>query len=188
MTTATENTENKNMTPPGHYVGRAIYRSPDDAVFGESSNNTPQVGLSFKITEGPFANRTFPWYGSFAEGDATRITIESLKAAGARFETDDITNLAGLGEVDCTLVIEHRVVQMKGEDGNLVDKIDERTGQPLVLPQIRYINPMGGARMKNTYDSDAKAAFRDMMRGTMAKYAKSGSSELPTDANGKALF
>lgn len=184
-----ENEQNSNsgMIPPGHYVGRAVYRKPEDAVFGESSNKTPQIGLSFEITEGPFKGRRYPWYGTFAEGEGTRITLDSLSAAGAKLETDDITNLDGLGEQDCMLVIEHRT-QQKYVDGALVDVLDEKTQQPRIIPQIQYVNPIGGARMKSVYDNDAKAAFRDMMRGTLAKRGAKSSDGLPTDTNGKPLF
>ncbi len=184
----TENEQsNSGMIPPGHYVGRAVYRKPEDAIFGESSNHNPQVGLSFEIVEGKFKGRRYPWYGSFAEGEATRITLDSLAAAGAKLETDDITDLSGLGEQDCMLVMEHKT-QQKYEGGTLVDIIDERTGEPKIIPQIQYVNPIGGARMKTAYDADGKAAFRDMMRGTLAKRGAKSSTGLPTDANNKPLF
>ncbi len=186
MTTETEQS-NSGIIPPGHYVGRAVYRKPEDAVFGESSNKNPQVGLTFEITEGKFKGRRYPWFGSFAEGEATRITLDSLAAAGAKLETDDIYNLDGLGDQDCMIVMEHRT-QQKYDGGALIDVLDEKTGMPRIIPQIQYINPIGGARMKNVYDADGKAAFRDMMRGTLAKRGAKSSTGLPTDANNKPLF
>lgn len=180
----------KDMIPPGFYIGRAVYRDARDAVFGPSAQNNPQVGLSFVITEGDYKGRRYPWYGTLS-GDALRITLDALEAAGATFGPDgtDLTDLTGFGTRDVSLNIVHKTVQ-KYESGALVDVIDEKTGEPRIIPQIAFVNPMGGARMSNVYDDAGLSSLRDMMRGALASRKKttSGGADIPKDANGKPLF
>lgn len=191
MANENEVSKPENMIPPGHYTVKAIYRDAKDLVFGEASGGqkSVQVGVTFEITQGEFKGRKYPWYGSFAEGEATRITLDALEAAGVtHYEDDDLRKPVGLGSTECTAVIQHRTLQ-KYEDGQLVDVLDN-DGRPRAIAQIQYINPIG-ARMKNTLDAGATASFADLMKGTLAqRREKKGvaSSGVPKDANGNPLF
>lgn len=181
-----------NMIPPGHYTVKAVYKGPKDIVWGEASGGqkSAQVGLTFEITQGEYKGRMYPWYGSFAEGKATEITMDSLEAAGVTgYEDDNIKKPIGLGSKECIAVIQHRTLQ-NYSDGQLVDIIDEKTGLPRVIAQIQYINAIG-ARMKNVMSESDSDSFAEMMKSTVAarRQKKSGAAGgVPKNADGTDLF
>lgn len=73
------------------YVAVAIGAEHYPAEDGKS----PRIGVECRVVEGEDAGKTFYWYGSLAEGEAQRITIESLRLMG--WQDNDIMELTGLG-------------------------------------------------------------------------------------------
>lgn len=192
----------KNNVQPGTYRVRAIFNKADDLQFGWSGNaengreRSRQVGLQVVIVDGEFKNRTLPFYGNLKEGtEAVRITLDALEALGATWNSDEITDITpgSLGSVEASAVVTHEPVQ-KYVNGQLVTETeDDGTGKqvPKIIPQIKYINALGGVRMKEVLDSDAKDEMNLSFAGTISerRKKKGGGSNIPLDpATGKPMF
>lgn len=55
----------------------------------------PRIGVEIRVVEGEDAGKTIYWYGSLKDGEAQRITLESLRLMG--WQCNDIMELTGLG-------------------------------------------------------------------------------------------
>lgn len=174
------------MIPAGHYQAKAI---PDTLTFGKASSGNRQVGCSFEIIEGDYKGRRYPWIGMLVEGESTRITLDTLEAAGVTdYEDDDLRKPIGLGSVPCMIVMEHKVQQKYNDQGELVDVLDD-DGNQRYVPSIKYVNALGGVRMKETLnDNEAEQLAADMQGALAARRAKKSGSKVPTGADGKPLF
>lgn len=173
----------KKMTAEGTYGARAVNGTVN---WGKSANGVAQIGLSFEITsEGPYKGRRLPWYGSFAQGDASRIAIEALEAAGANL--DEIvageSSIPGLGGNECSIVVKHKTLKTY-VDGLLVDKLDEDTGEPIVAPTVAFVN-RGGATFKTKLDADEASNLTSAI-GALVAARKGG--KVPVGQDGKPLF
>ncbi len=191
----------KNNVQPGTYRVRAVFNKPDDVQFGMSGNaengreRSYQVGLQIMIVEGEFKNRTLPYYGNLKEGtEAVRITLDALEALGATWNGDELSDITpgSLGSVEASAVVEHAAVQ-KYINGQLVAETEEIDGKqvPRIIPQIKYINAIGGVRMKEALDSDGKDEMNMKFAGTIAerRKKKGGGSNIPIDpSTGKPAF
>lgn len=177
----------ESMIPAGHYQAKAV---ADTLTFGKAASGNRQVGCSFEIIEGEYKGRRYPWIGMLVEGESTRITLDTLEAAGVTdYEDDDLRKPIGLGTVSCMLVIEQKVQQKYNDDGELEDVLDDQ-GEPRLIPSIKYVNALGAVRMKETLDDGEAEQLAADMQGAIAarKAKKKGGSKVPTDSNGKPLF
>lgn len=172
-----------NITAEGTYNARAVNGT---IQWGKSAKGIGQIGLTFEITsEGAFKGRRLPWYGSFAEGDATRITLDALEAAGADLEDLAVNeaSVSGLGDTEVSIGVKHRALQTY-VDGVLTDKIDEETGEVVVVPTIAYVNKSGGASFKNKLNENDAAGLNQSIAALVG--ARKGKQPIGTD--GKPLF
>lgn len=176
----------ESMIPAGHYQAKAI---PDTLTFGKAASGNKQVGVSFEIIEGEYKGRRYPWIGMLVEGESTRITLDTLEAAGVTdYEEDDIRKPIGLGSVPCMLVIEQKVQQKYNDAGELEDVLDAE-GNQKIIPSIKYVNALGAVRMKETLDENEAESLAASMQGALAaRRAKKTGGKIPTDSNGKPLF
>lgn len=175
----------KNITAEGSYNARAVNGT---VRWGKSSKGTGQIGFTMEITsEGPYKGRRLPWFGSFAEGEASRITLDAIEAAGADMDAivANEATIQGLGEVECVIGVKHKVKQTF-VDGVLVDEIDEDTGEPVIIPTVNYISKQGGAAFKNKLTDDDAGGLTDSIAAMVA--ARKGGKGTPTGSDGKPLF
>jgi hypothetical protein len=180
---SSEKTE-KNITAEGTYNARAINGTVN---WGKSAKGIGQVGLTFEITsEGPYKGRRLPWYGSFAEGDAVRITLEALEGAGANLEAiiANEPTIEGLGDSECSITVKHKPLQTY-VDGVLVDKLDEESGEVIIVPSVAFVNKLGGAAFKTKLDEKDASSLTNSI-GALVAARKGG--KVPVGADGKPLF
>lgn len=130
--------------PNGTYRARAL---PDDVQFGYTKGGNEQIAVPVQITEGEHAGAVVTWFGTFAEGKATEITLKALRACG--WSTSDLTDLAGLGANEVEAVIEW-------ETYNGVDRM-----------KVKWLNTIGGGKVKLEQPmTDAqRKAFAARMKG-----------------------
>ena len=174
----------KNITAEGTYNARAINGTVE---WGKSSKGNLQIGFTLEITsEGPYKGRRLPWFGSFVQGEAARITMDAIEATGANPEAIVVNqkHIEGLGEIECVIGVKHRVKQTM-VDGVLVDEMDEDTGEPIILPSVSYINKQGGASFKNKLD---EAEASNLTNSIAAMVAARKGGKVPTGSDGKPLF
>lgn len=179
-----ENQSTRNITAEGTYNAKAINGTVN---WGKSNAGIGQIGMTFEITsEGPYKGRRLPWYGSFAAGDAVRITLDALESAGADLEAlvANEQSIKGLGDIECSITVKHKPLQTY-VDGVLVDKLDEDTGEPIIVPSVAFVNKLGGAAFKNKLDADGASSLTNSISALVA--ARKG-GKVPTGADGKPLF
>lgn len=129
------------MLTPGTYRARAI-----DGDFGLSSKNTEQIAVRFQVTDGPNEGATLTWYGFFNTPENAKRAMESLRRCGWR--TDDVTDLAGLGEKEVEVVVEEEEYQGKKR------------------LKVRWINDLGGGpTLSRPMDDAHRRAFAARMKG-----------------------
>jgi len=116
---------NRNEMENGTYPARAT----GDAKWGLSQNNNAQISVLFRISKGPFEGAYAGWIGTFAEGKATEIAINALRAMGWK-GMDPTADLDGITDNEVDLVIEMAV----SNSGN-------------VYPQVKYVNRPGSGAM-----------------------------------------
>jgi hypothetical protein len=133
---------------PGRYIARAT--GPQDVQFGRANTGTEQIAVLFEITDERAAGERITWIGNFANDQAIEITCRDLRTAG--WSTDNITDLAGLGEVEVELVIAHEA---------------DRNDPSKTYPRVKYINPPGGGRFKfkDTLGEGEQVALADRIKG-----------------------
>lgn len=144
------NMRDDGLVPAGIQMVRAINGSE---VWGQANTGTDQVGIQFRITKGPYKDRTLNWYGALTEKAKDR-TIEQLKLAGARMKDGDITDLDGIGSSEFEAQVELSEHPTTGE------------------PQSRISWLGTGVAMKNVHDDAAKAAIAKKFKGDVTRVTK----------------
>lgn len=137
------------MIPEGIYKARA---EREFVSFGKSSNQNEQVSVPFRITSDcPERGQSILWIRVFtAEQKTVDITCDGLEAAG--WDGEDLRALAGLGGVECEIVVKHEVYDGK------------------TRPKIKFVNRLGRSPFKveltpNGLDSLADRVARMRGRG-----------------------
>lgn len=133
------------MIPEGTWRAKALRSG---AKFGEASTGTEQVAVPFRFTDKDqeVCGQTIIYIGNFAAGQGFEITCSNLETAG--WDGKDFrppNGLAGLGDVEVDLVIEHEEYQGKWR------------------AKIKFINAADGAGFKFKADLGA-AALDDLTR------------------------
>jgi hypothetical protein len=133
--------------PEGEYVARAV-----SGEYGNTKSGGEMVAVVFEFTRGELEGHKITWYGYFTEKTSQR-TVESLRHAGCTFASGDITDLAGLGETEVRVVVEH--------------EHDDRGPRA----RIRWVNALaasaGGIRDENKMSVGDKRAFAARMKGLL---------------------
>jgi hypothetical protein len=112
----------------GTYQGRAT----GDVTWGTSSNQNLQICVLCRIVNGPFDGTYVSWIGTFAEGKATDMAINALRAFGWK-GMDPTRDLSGLTDNEVDLVIE---MEQSQNNGNW-------------YPKVKFVNrPGSGAMMR----------------------------------------
>lgn len=147
----------------GYFLARAVKES---LQFGKAGTGSKQVGLSLRITEegSQYKGMMVGWYGSLVEGDAMRITLDSLANAGHQFNNNKITDPTGLGDVDCIIVVDEE----PQVDSNKEPVLDPKTGEQRMISRVKFINRVGGVVMKDPMSEDEKNDLDNMLAGTLA--------------------
>jgi hypothetical protein len=131
------------MIPKGKYPVRAI----EGAIVTKKSGAVG-VDVIVELAEGEHAGERLRWYGHLINKDGTNSeyaqrVLESLRYLGWR--TDDLADLAGLGEGTAIAVVEHKPAT---------------DGSGKVFAEVTWINALG---------SGAKIADEQRVTGSAAK-------------------
>lgn len=126
---------NRSDMTDGTYTGRAT----GEVTWGMSQNQNLQACVLFRITSGPFEGQYVSWVPTFAEGKATEIAINGLRACGWK-GMDPTRDLSGLTDNDVDLVIE----MQQSQAGN-------------IFPTVKFVNRQG---------SGALIRFKQPVEGT----------------------
>jgi hypothetical protein len=78
-------------------IGNHKARATGDVQWGESANGNAQIAVQCVVEGGPCDGEAFWWVGNFASNESSKITIDGLRALGARLGNGDITDHEGLG-------------------------------------------------------------------------------------------
>lgn len=187
-----ESTTASNMIPPGVYHARPLAETWVELVQANRDDASAQCAITVQITdEGPYKNREYTWFGSFAEGQAAEITMRTLGELGIAF--DAATGAPTLDKLadDVRVGIVHRE-QKKYVEGELTVETNP-DGSPKMIPQINYI-AKGSAMARAVTDDAQIAAHREKMRGTFAAAGRTVAGPtktaegLPLGADGKPVF
>lgn len=137
----------RSLIPEGEYVARAV-----SGEYGNTKNGSEMVAVVFEFTRGELEGHKLTWYGYFTEKTSQR-TVESLRHAGCTFASGDVTDLAGLGDTEVRLVVEH--------------EHDDRGARA----RIRWVNALaskvGSIRDENKMSAGDKRAFAARMKGLL---------------------
>ncbi len=128
------------MIPEGKYTARATGAYD----FGHTEAGNEQVGVAFKITEGPHAGTVLTWYGYFNTEDNIRRTMKALRVCG--WTGDDVTRLEGITANEVTVVVE----------------VNEFNGRR--TPRIAFVQSAAVA-MKSVMREQQKQSLAERMRG-----------------------
>ena len=134
----------------GKFRARAI---PGGAVLGKTSKDTDQVGITFKLLEGPEANRLIAYYGYFTDATAEG-TIEAMRNAG--WLGDDLRDLSSIGRED-------------GPDVVLVIR-DEANLDGVMQSRVKYVNRVAGSAIKQPMTEAERNDFARRMKGRVAAF------------------
>lgn len=148
------------MIPIGKYVARA-----QNAELGYTQNGTEQVGVPFRIVEGPQEGQTITWYGFFSDKCVDR-TLQSLRHCG--WKGDDLTDLSTVGDEDVELDIIHDTHQGKTK------------------AKVAWVNQIGGGGMKNKMGAAEAAAFAERMYPKIQRMP--GAKSVESDADESVPF
>lgn len=122
---------------PGRYRARA-----HEWAWGVSSNNNPQLAVSFEFIDHPGQRMTR--YLSFTD-DAFDYSLKALRNCG--WQGDDFEDLTGLDANEVQLVLDYEEYQGKRE------------------LRIAFINQAGGIALKQAMEPTQIASFAQRMKG-----------------------
>lgn len=139
---------NRSEMQDGTYQGRAT----GDVSWGTSSNQNLQICVLCRITNGPFNGAYVSWLGTFAEGKATEMAINALRAFGWK-GIDPTRDLSGLTDNEVDLVIEME----QSQNGNWYPKV-KFVNRPGSGAMMRFKNPAEGPELMQWGPFIAQAA------------------------------
>lgn len=144
---------------PGKYRARAT--GPDDVQFGRTNNGNDQVAVLFRFTHPELEQETITWFGTFADGKATEITVRALRACG--WAGDNLADMTGIDSQEVELVL----VEEEDQEGNLRTK-------------VRWVNKPGGGKveLKNALNQGEVQALTNRMKGYLIA-SKQGQPQAP---------
>lgn len=149
------------MIDAGRHTARAT--GPEDAEFGQSPNGTDYLYVLFKLKGGSQDGQSIGAYFYFSEA-AQEKAIEGLRNAGCTFPGGDVTNLAGLGSKDVSLVVEHEEYEGKTK------------------AKVKWVNKVGGVKEDQVLDQSERSALKSRMRGVLAAMGAAGPKAEPEPA------
>ncbi len=129
-----------------------------EAQLGKSTNDNPQVAVTFRFTEGPNENKRITWYGFFTE-KTTKRTIASLRYCGWR--GNDLSDLSSmLFDSDTSQTVE------------LDLQTDTYEGK--TRTRVQWVNRLGGggAALANPMGDQERADFAEKMMGRVTQLAE----------------
>lgn len=134
------------MIQPGKYRARAT--GPEDVQFGRTGNGNRQVAVLFRFVDPELEQETITWFGTFADGKATEITVKALRACG--WYGDNLADMTGIDSQEVELVI----VEEPDQEGNLRTK-------------VKWVNKPGGGKveLKNALNQGEVQALAAEMKG-----------------------
>jgi len=135
------------MASPGKYRAKAR-----EWAWGMSSNNNPQLAISFELLDHPGESITA--YRSFTD-EAFDYSLDALRTCG--WKGDDFDDLTGLDRNEVVLVLENETYE--GE----------------TKLKVKYINSTGGLALKTVMEPSQVKGFAAKMRDKIrAADAKAG--------------
>jgi hypothetical protein len=156
------------MIPEGKYQVKSV-----DAALVTKQTGAVGVDVVVELVEGEHAGERLRWYGHLINKDGTNSeyaqrVIESLRYLG--WETDDLSDLRGLGSSVAIAVVEHKT-----------------NDQGKTFAEVRWINALGGgAKIADEQRITGSAAkqlgqrFASLARGAVkAKPAANGTKPAP---------
>lgn len=121
--------------------------------FNTAGTGTPQIVVTFRITNGPHHGHKAIYFGSFSDKAQTR-TLESLRHAG--WQGDD---LAAITELPTEVELDIELQEYEGKWSN----------------KVKWVNRGGRMELKNAMGDDQLRAFAEKMRGAaVASRSKAG--------------
>lgn len=78
-------------------AGTHKVRASGQVQWGLSKNGNEQIAIQCVVEGGMSDGESFWWVGTFGNADSERITVEGMRALGARLGGGDILDLEGLG-------------------------------------------------------------------------------------------
>lgn len=139
---------------PGTYKARAI-----GGALGETEGGKPQIAVEYQVSEGECHGETITWFGYFTEKTIER-TMQALRNSG--WKTDDLTDLAGLGDTEVKIVCDE----------------EEYNGE--VRLKVQWVNSIGGLGLKKPMTPEQAKAFAARMKGAaVASRGTAGAAPKP---------
>jgi len=136
------------------YLARA--KSGQWGVSPKKGTNFVRVAFCIE-DEGPFRGRLVNWDGYFTD-ETKKRTTESLSHAGCIFPDDNITDLTGLGDKVCQIVVEHeRWTPTEGD----------KAGEEQCRARVAWVNAIGSLRDDVLMDDTKKKSFAASMKGLL---------------------
>lgn len=146
------------MIQAGRFIAHAHV-----AKLGTTETGKDQIGVQFRLDEGPDEGELVSWYGYFTD-KAVQRTLESLRHCG--FVGYDLNVFDGTPEATSRLL--PRSVELDIE-------IEEYEGKS--RPKVRWVNAAGGMPfVKKEMDAARRAAFASAMKGTLMALETNGSN------------
>lgn len=142
-------------------AGQYKCRATGEVQWGRSARGSEQVAAQCVVEGGAHDGETFWWVGAFASPESSRITVEGLRALGARLGDGDITDLTGLGS----------------KAANVTAKVEVYEGKE----RMRY-SIGAGFGFKDQLDRGGLEALRQRMRGELVAGAQRAASGAPRAA------
>lgn len=132
--------------PEGKYIARAT-----GAEWGVTDRGKDFCAVNFKISEGEIEGERITAYLYFSTDENSRRSVESLRYCGCSFPGNDVTDLEGLGSIDCQLVVEH----------------EEWEGK--TRAKVKWINALRGAgvREEQKMNAGARRSFAARMKAAV---------------------
>jgi hypothetical protein len=129
-----------------------------EVQWGRSSTGSEQVAVECQVQGGPCAGELLWWVGNFASAESSRITVDGLRALGARLAEGDILDLDGLGSKAASV------------------RAKEETYQG----ETRWkFSISGGFGFKEALDRGGLEALRKRMRGQLLHGAQKSGAAAP---------
>jgi hypothetical protein len=137
-----QNEPTRRLIPEGKYRVKAV-----EAVFGEASTGTEQIGVLLEVVDGDHKGTLLTWYGYFSEAAEER-TIQSMRYLG--WKGVDITDLSSMyAGQEAQADIEHDTDQ-----------------EGKTRAKVQWINGIG---MKKKMEGAQLASFAKRIRGVAAR-------------------
>lgn len=132
-----------NLIAAGEHVARCTFWQ----LGLSTQKETPQIGCTFRIEDGPDDGRIISHTMSFT-GGATELTFKAMSAMG--WDGQDLREPQGLDANQVRIVVAHETFS------------DQRTGEPRTVAKVQFVNDLNRINIKPMTDADRVHFAREM--------------------------